>query len=91
MVVPSSSDKDTRPGTNAYLSGLSKLAGRSFASTQEAVEAILQLIVDQIGLRSSFLTHITREECQNEVLVAHNSAGGSEVQEGVLLELPQTF
>jgi hypothetical protein len=74
-----------------YLSTLSELAGRSFASTQETIEAILTLVVKELGLRSSFLTCIDREECQNEILVAYNAPGGSSIQEGALLELPQTF
>ena len=85
------SEKDPSAGPGTYLSGLSELAGRSFASNREAVEAILQLITEQLGLRSSFLTRITREAGRKEVLTAYNSAGGSDVQEGVLLELPQTF
>ncbi len=88
---PSSSEQRIPTNTSAYLSGLSELAGRSFTSAQEAVEAILRLVVDQLGLRSSFLTRISHEECRNEVLAAHNLTGGSNVQEGVLLELPQTF
>jgi hypothetical protein len=88
---PSSSEQHIPTKTTAYLSGLSELAGRSFASTQEAVEAILRLVVDQLGLRSSFLTRISREERNNEVLVAYNLADGSDVQSGVLLELAQTF
>jgi hypothetical protein len=89
----SASSSEQRAPTNAtaYLSGLSELAGHSFASTQEAVEAILQLIVDKLGLRSSFLTHISREECQEEILVAYNLVDGSDIQSGVKLELPQTF
>lgn len=87
----SSSEQRIPTNTSAYLSGLSELAGRSFASAQEAVEAILRLVVDQLGLRSSFLTHISHEEGRNEVLAAHNLTGGSNVQEGALLELPQTF
>ncbi len=87
----SSSGRPPSAGPGTYLSGLSGLAGRSFASTQVAVEAILQLVTEQLGLRSSFLTRITREAGRNEVLAAHNSAGGSDVQEGALLELLQTF
>lgn len=85
------SNENIRTESNTYLSSLSKLAGRSFASTQETIETILQLIVDQLGLRSSFLTHINCEEHQNKVIAAYNLAGGSDVQQAVLLELPQTF
>ncbi len=87
----SSSEQRIPTHTVAYLDSLSELAGRSFASTQESIIAILRLIVEQLGLRSSFLTHISREKSQNEVMAAHNLTGGSGIQEGALLELPQTF
>lgn len=87
----SSSAEHAHTNTNTYLRGLSELAGRSFVSTQETLEAILQLIVDQLGLRSSFLTRISCEQCQSEVIVARNLAGGSDVQPGTLLELPGTY
>ena len=87
----SSSPEDARTDTHTYLGDLSEPAGRSFASTHEPIEAILRLILTQLDLRSSFLTRIDREECHNEVLLAHNLAGGSDVQQGALLELPQTF
>lgn len=90
-MTPASSNEHTYTDNDTYLSSLSKLAGRSFASTQESIEMILQMIVDQLGLRSSFLTRIDCEESQNEVLAAYNLADGSDVQQGVLLELPQTF
>lgn len=77
--------------TNSYLGGLSELAGRSFASIQEAAEAILQLTIDQTGLRSSFLTRISHKRGKHEVLVARNLAGGSNIQAGVVVELSQTF
>ncbi len=87
----SSSEQYARTGTGTYLRSLSELAGRSFASTQEAIEAILGLIVNQLGLRSSFLARTSCQECQNEVLIAQNLAGGSDVQQGTLLKLPQTY
>lgn len=87
----SSSGQQFHTNMTTYLSSLSALAGQSFASTQEAVEAILKLVVDELGLRSSFLTRIDQEECQNEVVMAANLAGGSDIRAGVALELPQTF
>lgn len=74
-----------------YLSGVSELAGHSFASTQESLEAMLKLIVEHLELRSSYVTHIVSEECRNEVLMAHNSPGGSDIPNGAQLELPGTF
>ncbi|CAA9266862.1 MAG: hypothetical protein AVDCRST_MAG93-2449 [uncultured Chloroflexia bacterium] len=74
-----------------YLHSLSELAGCSFASTTEALGATLKLIVDQLGLRSSFVTAIDRETCQNEVIAAYNVPGGCDVPAKALLELPETF
>lgn len=74
-----------------YLSSLSEWAGRSFASTTEALEAVLKLIVDQLGLRSSFITRISRDKCQNAVLIAYNAPGGSDIPTEALMELSQTF
>jgi hypothetical protein len=85
------STTEPRTGTGNVLSSLSELAGRSFASKQEAVEAILRLIVDHLGLRSSFLTRTDREACQLEVVMAHNRVGGSEVHPGTVVELAQTY
>ncbi len=74
-----------------FLGGLSELAARSFASTEEAMASILLLIVEQFGMRTSFLTRITRELGQSEVLAAHNRPGGCDVAPGAVLELPLTF
>ncbi len=78
-------------GTGTVLASLSELAGRSFPSKQEAVDSILRLIVDQLGLRSSFLTRTDREACQLEIVMTHNRVGGSEVQPGDVVELAQTY
>ena len=74
-----------------FLGGLSELAARSFASTEEAMASILLLIVEQFGMRTSFLTRITRELGRSEVLAALNRPGGCDVAPGSLLELPLTF
>ena len=73
------------------LAGLGTLAARRFTSTAEAVDAILRAIAEQTGVRSSFLTRITRDTGQSEVLAAFNAPGGCDVRSGDVLELPQTF
>ena len=80
-----------RGETTVYLDGLSALAARSFPTTRAAIDAALRLLVDQLGMRSSFLTRIAREERRHEVLAAHNEPGGCDVAVGDVLELPQTF
>ncbi len=66
----------------AYLSGLSKLAGRSFDSVEEAAQALLQLISERLGMRSAFLTRITPETNRNEVLAPHNAPDGCGIPPG---------
>ncbi len=74
-----------------FLGGLSTLAARSFASTEDAMDAILVSMAEQFGMRTSFLTRITRELGRSEVLAALNRPGGCDVAPGLLLELPLTF
>ena len=86
---PSAPDAEAEAAN--FLGGLSELAARSFASTEEAMAAILRLIIEQFGMRTSFLTRITRELGRSEVLAAHNRPGGCDIAPGSLLELPLTF
>ncbi len=76
---------------NSYLSGLSALASRSFVSIQAAVEAILQLVVEQLGMRSSFIAHIKYENGELEVLAVRNMPGGCNIQVGTSVPLPKSF
>jgi hypothetical protein len=87
----SAMERHSFTNTGTVLASLSELAGRSFASKQEAVEAILRLIVDQLGLRSSLLTRTDREACQLEVVMAHDRVGGSEVPPGTVVGLAQAY
>ncbi len=73
------------------LGSLSALAARSYASTTELVEAILSFITEQLGLRTSFLTHITAGENRNHVIAAHNRPGGSGISANIELPLEDTF
>src|SRR5712691_4824402 len=75
--------------TNTYLEGLSALAAQGFASIQIAVDAILQLMTEQLGMRSSFLAHIKLEDNQLEVLAVHNVPGGCDIQVGTAVPLSQ--
>jgi hypothetical protein len=77
--------------SSVLLDSLSELAARHFASTAEAIEAVLRAISEQIGARSSFLTRITRSIEHSEVLAAFNAPDGCGVLAGSILELPQTF
>jgi len=78
-------------GSPAYLGGLSELAGRSFDSVEEAREALLQLLSEQLDMRSAFLMHITPEENRNEVVASHNAPDGCGISVGAVLPLSGTF
>lgn len=74
-----------------YLDSLSALARRGFVSNQEATNAILQLLMEQLTMRSSFLTHVTCEADQFEVIAAQNEAGGCAIQVGIVVPVSQNF
>ena len=78
-------------GKPAYLGGLSEFAGRSFGSVEEARQGLLQLLSEQLGMRSAFLTHITPEENRNEVVASHNAPDGCGIPTGAVLPLSGTF
>ena len=78
-------------GSPAYLGGLSELAGRSFDSVEAVVEALLELLSEQLGMRSAFLTRITPEENRNEVVSSHNAPDGCGIPVGAVLPLSGTF
>ncbi len=79
------------PDSPAYLGGLSELAGRSFGSAEEAREALLRLISEQLGMRSAFLTRITPRENRNEIVASHDAPGGCGIPVGAVLPLSGTF
>ncbi|GIW05038.1 MAG: hypothetical protein KatS3mg059_1658 [Thermomicrobiales bacterium] len=62
--------------SNSYLHSLSRLAGRSFASTEEAIRATLRLITQNLGMRTSLLTHVVPEEGHAEVIAVESEPGG---------------
>ncbi len=88
-----SPDRGTASGSGSVrlLDGLSALAARCFASTDEAIGAVVRAVADQTGARSSFLTRITRDAGRSEVLAAFNAPDGCDVKAGAVLALPQTF
>jgi PAS domain S-box-containing protein len=79
------------PLTTAFLGSLSAVAGRSFASTQETLDAMLRVIGRQLGMRTSYLSHITRETGRAEVIAASNEPGGCDVAAGAVFALDNTF
>ncbi len=75
----------------AYLGGLSEHAGRSFDSVEEATQTLLQVISEQLGMRSAFLTRITPEGNRNEIVASHNAPDGCGIPTGAVLPLSGTF
>jgi hypothetical protein len=83
-----------QPARNAqspYLDSLSALSATSFPSTNALIDAILRLITEQIGLRTSFLTHITPGENRNHVVAAYNQPDGCDLAADTDLPLEDTF
>ena len=74
-----------------YLDSLSTLARRGFDSNREATDAILQLLMEQLTMRSSFLTHVTGEAGRFEVIAAQNEAGGCAIKVGTVVPVYQNF
>jgi signal transduction histidine kinase len=74
-----------------YLDSLSTLARRGFASNREATDAILQLLMEQLTMRSSFLTHVTGEVGRFEVIAAQNEASGCAIKVGTVVPVYQNF
>ncbi len=78
-------------GPAQYIGSLSALSAKSFPSTEALIEAILALITDQLGLRTSFLTQITPADNRSHVVAAYNQPDGCDLPAGVDLPLEDTF
>ena len=74
-----------------YLGSLSAFSAKSFTSTAALVEAVLVLVTDQLGLRTSFLTEITPAQNRNLIVAVHRQPDGCEIIPGSELPLAQTF
>jgi len=76
---------------SGYLSGLSGFAAKGFESPWKTIEAILDAVVEQLGMRTSFLSHIEREGARFRVLASHNRPGGCGVEPGDAMDLAGHF
>jgi hypothetical protein len=74
-----------------YLGPLSALSAISFPSTDALIQAILALITDQVGLRTSFLTQISPSENRNHIIAVHQQPNGCELVADIDLPLEDTF
>lgn len=77
--------------TDHGLDQLARLAGRNFATAQELMGTILQLIAVQLGMRSSFITRILPADQRLTILAVHNAPGGCDVPAEAILALTDTF
>ncbi|GAC1347166.1 MAG: hypothetical protein NVSMB27_12000 [Ktedonobacteraceae bacterium] len=77
----------TSVDTAAYLESLSRLSQRGFISIQDAMQAILQLVAEQLQMRSCFVTRLMHDSEQLEVLAVYNSIGGCDIQMGTIVSL----
>ncbi len=76
---------------SGYLSGLSGFAAKGFESPWKTIEAILEAVVEQLGMRTSFLSHIEREGGRFRVLASHNRPGGWGMEPGDAVGLSDSF
>jgi len=74
-----------------YLDSLSALSARGFATLDDALESVLHLIVDTIGLRSSFMTQLDPSTGQATIVAAVNQPGGSDIEPGATYPLDHMF
>jgi PAS domain S-box-containing protein len=70
--------------------GLSALAAPSYASADAAAAAIVQLITDQLGMRTSYLTRLLPEG-KLEILAAYSAPEGCVLTVGAMYSVPETF
>ncbi len=91
MTDPCAQSPAEPPRDGDIFDGLADLAASQFRSSEESIAAVLALITDHLGLRTSFLAQIAREDGHFEVLAAHNLAGGCDIASGTNLELRATF
>src|SRR5882724_9158582 len=77
--------------TATSLEQLTALSTRSFSSHEEAVDTILQTVGEFMGMRTSFLSSISRHENRLTLLRTHTSEGGFALTTGMQLPLSRTF
>lgn len=73
------------------LDHLSALAGRSYATTAEAAEAILKLLANQLQMRTTYLSQIDRDAGRVLIQYAYNAVGGCGVVPGAAFPLEDTY
>ena len=70
---------------SGHLRALVALAARISAAPQETIAAILRVAAEQVGMESSFLTHLLPEQNQAEVVAAYHATGPGAPAPGTML------
>lgn len=88
------SDSEVAPTTSAgpypdTLSGAATLSARTFDTLEEALDAVLRLLQELLGMRAVFLTRVDHQRGLLTVVAARNAPGSFVVPVG--LELPLEF
>ncbi len=76
---------------NRYLEKLSQFAAHSFTSGEEVVAAVLELLASELGMRSTFLSLIDRDDSSFVVQAAYNALGGCDITPGATYALEDTY
>ena len=87
----SSSDAVGSAADTALWRGLSAEAVRGYSNSTEAMQAAVRLIGEQLGMRTGWLNGIDCGGGAARVLAAYNAPGGSGVEAGGTLPLPDLF
>jgi hypothetical protein len=91
-ITPHAAPGRPEPNTSAsLLAGLSSLAGRGYRTSEGATEAILTLIADQLGMRTTHLSRFVPASDDVLVVSSFNEAGGCDVVAGSAFELEDTY
>lgn len=62
------------------LGPLSAFTAQSYASTEALFAALLELLSEQLGMGTTFLTEITSASNQNHILASYNLEGGCNLE-----------
>lgn len=79
---------DPPPVTTTRLQALAQFTTRQFSSTDETIGAALQLLAEQIGMRSAFLSQFDGDQL---AIIADYDHGGCGIRAGARFPLDDAF
>jgi len=83
-------EEPSPPQDSGHLAALSALTAHRYASTDDAVAAVLGFLVERLRMRTSYLTRIDRKAQRMEVVAAHNP-GRSGMTAGAVRPLQDAY